>query len=123
MFTVDEMKNINEVLNKNCICVLRKKDHVHNFIFNGATRQEVCFSCFGCGALSYIYYDKNYKLFELVVLRCLLNNDYISESFVNSHYISKTDLDKEYVPKHQLISLCSDENYEDDEDDEIDYLS
>ena len=118
MFTNEEMKNLNEKLNKNCISIKNKKGHVHNFIFNGATRQEACFTCFGCGALSYIYYDKDYKLFELVILRCLLNNDYIEESFVDKHYISKDDLEKKYVSKDKLISIV---DYPDDDD--VDYLA
>lgn len=106
MFTIEEMTNLNEILNKNCIFIKNKKGHVHNFIFKGATRQEACFTCFGCGALSYIYYDKDYKLFELVILRCLLNNDYIEESFVKSHFISRDKLNKDYVPKTDLIEIC-----------------
>lgn len=123
MFDFKEMDELNKVLNENCI--YKNKKHTHNFIFNGATRQEIVFTCFGCGAFSYLYYDKNYELFDLVINRCLLNNDYISKEELKRDYISISNLKKYYIPIKEIKKYLTrhdvyldDEYNEDDEDDE-----
>lgn len=117
MFNINEQKNIQNVLNDNCITLEKCEKHNHNFIFQGATRQEICFSCFGCGAISYLYYDKNYDLFDLVISRCLLNNDYISKKEVERNYISKEVLEDRYVLKSKVLESLSYDN------DDVDYLA
>lgn len=118
MFDFKEMDELNKVLNENCIC--KNKKHTHNFIFNCATRQEIVFTCFDCGAISYLYYEKNYELFDLVINCCLLNNDYISKKELKRDYISILDLKKNYFPIKDIKKYFTshDEYDEDDEDDE-----
>ena len=114
------MKNNNnrldDILNKNVLSSSCNIKCNHSFIFKCATRNIISFECPICNSISYLYYDKEPVLFELVIIKNLLDEEYLSKKYVDFNYLKKDYVNSNYINKNSLTRVLK--IGEDDEDDE-----